>query len=127
MKNKPRLFSLSSILIFILILSACSGGGSDEGNSPEVESSDSVEIVSGCNAIETVTGISRQVCYTTTCDNLENTYLYTYDEKTETNSCDASAVVGICASIKFETYYYEGDADKLESECKYNIGTWSTN
>lgn len=125
MKKKNRLFFLSSLLVLILVVSGCSGGG-DDGSDTEAESSDPLVVESACNALESYTGISRQACYTTSCDELENTYLYTYDDKTETNSCDESLAVGVCSTINFDTYYYEGEVDKLAGECQYNIGTWST-
>lgn len=125
MNKKNRLLYLSSLLVLILVFTACSGGG-DDGSGSEAESPDPLVAESACNALETYTGISRQVCYTTSCDEVESTYLYTHDDKTDADSCDASLAVGVCSTIDFDTYYYEGDVDKLAGDCLYNIGTWST-
>lgn len=105
------------------MFSACSDGGSGNESDSAIGNSAAQVFTASCNAIETFAGASRKACVITECARLENTYFFTYDEKSDTDSCPVSGVVGICTTSDFETYYYEGDLPQLQADCKFNIGT----
>lgn len=82
------------------------------------------QTVGACNAQVTSPGGTNTICVSTACSALTSSAFLSYSEQVDVEACSTEAVVGICATSAFDTYYYDGEASMLATGCGFLSGTW---
>lgn len=79
-----------------------------------------------CNATLVTAMGESVVCLARGCDQVEDTGMITYEDKTPVDSCSTENVMGICSRAIGDSYFYSGDVALLQGGCVAGGGEWKT-